>query len=111
MGAYQSGENLSGDMGKDTFHRFIRDYSRGGDLEGSLKRATGMSMTDLEQKWLLYLKLRVSWVPVVTSATTLWFIVTLIFIYGYFRKKRFATARMRQWEEDEMHFYEDTKKL
>lgn len=98
-------------MGRSDFHRFIRDYSRSSDLEGSLRRATGMSMAEVEQQWLLYLKLRVSWVPVVTSATTLWFIVALIFLYGYLRKRALATRRMRQWEEDEAHMDGDTRNL
>ena len=88
-------------MGRDVFHQFITDYSSSSDLEGSLRRATGMSMDEVEQRWLLHLKLRVSWVPVVTSATTLWFMVTLVFLYGYFRKRELAARRLRQWEKDE----------
>ncbi len=87
--------------GQGAFHRLIRDFTRYGDLEGAFRRATGMSGAALEKEWLFYLKLRVSWIPIITSVSTLWFVTTLIFIYGYYRKKRQAAKRLREMEEEE----------
>ncbi|MCE5266108.1 MAG: hypothetical protein LLG97_21565 [Deltaproteobacteria bacterium] len=87
--------------GREAFHRMIRDYTRVGDLEGALRRGTGMSMAELEERWLLYLKLRVSWIPIITSISTLWFLMALIFIYGYIRKKRQAEQRLNEMAEEE----------
>jgi len=92
---------LINSMGRDVFHRFILDYSHSGDLRGSLRRTAGLSLEELEQHWLFYLKLRVSWIPILTSAGALWFIVSLIFLYGYFRKRRLAMAKLREWAEAE----------
>lgn len=88
-------------IGRNAFHQLILNYSRGGNLEHSLRLAMGMDLDDLEKKWLSYLKLRTSWIPIIVSATTLWFFASLIFIYGYFRKKRTARLKLRQWEEEE----------
>ena len=88
-------------IGRLAFHRFILDYSDHGDVEGALRRATGLSLPELERKWLLYLKLRISWFPTITSATTLWFVATVIFIMGYIRKRKQGLATLRRWEEDE----------
>lgn len=88
-------------IGTDAFHKFIYHYSGSGDLVGSLKAATGMSLLDLEDKWLNYLKLRTSWIPLIVSGTTLWFLASVIFIYGYFRKRNIARIKLRQWEEME----------
>jgi len=88
-------------IGRDAFHRFITDYSDHGDTEGALRRATGFSSDELERKWLVYLKLRISWLPVVTSVTTLWFVATIIFIAGYMRKRKQGLATLRRWEEEE----------
>jgi len=88
-------------IGRNAFHQFIMNYGRSGDLESSLRRAVGMDLDDLEKKWLSYLKLRTSWIPIIVSATTLWFLASLIFIYGYFRKKRIVRLKLRQWEEEE----------
>ena len=88
-------------IGRVAFHRFILDYSDHGDAEGALRRATGLSLPELERKWLLYLKLHISWLPIVTSATTLWFVATVIFITGYLRKRKQGLAKLRRWEEEE----------
>ena len=88
-------------VGREAFHRLIRDYTRYGDLEGALRRGTGMNLADLEERWLFYLKLRVSWIPIITSVSTLWFVMALIFIYGYMRKKRQAEQRLREMLEEE----------
>ena len=83
-------------VGREAFHRLIRDYTRYGDLEGALRRGTGMNIADLEERWLVYLKLRVSWIPIITSVSTLWFMAALIFVYGYARKKRQAKRRLKE---------------
>jgi hypothetical protein len=88
-------------IGRGAFHKLIRDYGRSGNLPYALRRATGMDLVDLEKKWLAYLKLRTSWIPIIVSATTLWFLASLIFIYGYFRKRKAARLKLRQWEEEE----------
>ena len=88
-------------VGREAFHRLLRDYTRYGDLEGALRRGTGMSLADLEEGWLFYLKLRVSWIPMITSVSALWFVMALIFIYGYMRKKRQAEQRLREMAEEE----------
>ena len=88
-------------MGREAFHRLIRDYTRYGDLAGALRRGTGMNLADLEEQWLVYLKLRVSWIPIITSFSTLWFVAALIFVYGYARKKRQANQRLKEMETEE----------
>jgi len=88
-------------VGREAFHRLIRDYTRYGDLAGALRRGTGMNLADLEERWLVYLKLRVSWIPIITSVSTLWFVVALIFVYGYARKKRQANRRLQEMETEE----------
>jgi hypothetical protein len=88
-------------LGREAFQRLIRDYARYGDLEGALRRGTGMNIAELEERWLVYLKLRVSWIPIITSVSTFWFIAALIFVYGYARKKRQAERRLKEMEKEE----------
>ena len=88
-------------VGREAFHLLIRDYTRYGDLAGALRRGTGMNLADLEERWLVYLKLRVSWIPIITSVSTLWFVAALIFAYGYARKKRQANRRLKEMEAEE----------
>lgn len=88
-------------MGREAFHRLISDYTRYGDLDGAFRRSMATPLRDLERQWLVYLKLRVSWIPIIMSVSTVWFLATLIFIYGYFRKRRQAERRLKEMVAEE----------
>ncbi|MDI9570130.1 MAG: peptidase MA family metallohydrolase [Pseudomonadota bacterium] len=87
--------------GEEAVRTFIKDYSRVGNLSGALQRMAGKHLVVLEDEWRDYIYLRVSWLPMITSAISLWFVIAMIFLYGYFRKRRRAAATLRQWEEEE----------
>lgn len=88
-------------FGRESFHAFIKAYSEKKQLEEALLSVYAMNLYELEQEWHSYLKMRFSWIPIITSSTTLWFIITIIFIYGYMRKKRKVSVTLKQWEEEE----------
>ena len=90
-------------FGKEDFHRFIREYVRGRDLNEILVKVYGIEWDDFEEKWKGYLKLRFSWIPILTSTTTLWFLITLVFILGYVRKKRAQRMLYEQWDQEDDH--------
>ena len=89
--------------GREKFHNFIRCYSKERILEDVLLKVYGMNLHRLEKKWRKYLRMRFNWIPLITSTSTLWFIITLIFICGYIRKKRRASVTLKHWEEEELH--------
>jgi len=82
--------------GKGRFHRFIWVYGGGKALEEVLMEVYGISLEELEDEWKNYLKLRFSWIPIITSSTALWFLVTIAFIIAYLRRRR---AKRLKWEE------------
>ena len=88
-------------FGRKAFQQFLRDYAADGDLRGSLTKMSGMHLVTLEKEWLDYMEVRVSWIPLITSATTLWFVITLVFVYGYYRKRRIAREILQTWEIEE----------
>jgi len=92
---------LIGEFGRPSFQQFIKDYAAHGNLRLSLLKMTGRHIITLEDEWMSYMKLRVSWIPLITSATTLWFIASCVFIYGYFRKRKKAKAVLLRWDEEE----------
>jgi hypothetical protein len=87
--------------GRESFQQFIKNYAESGNLRQSLHEMTGKHLVTLEREWIDYMKLRVSWIPLITSATTFWFIVTVIFIYSYYRKRKRASIILLQWEEED----------
>lgn len=61
----------------------------------------GIRFEELEEKWRNYVKLRFSWIPILTSTTTLWFLVTIAFILAYVRKRRENRLKLAEWEREE----------
>jgi len=87
--------------GREAFHHFSQSLAQGIEVERALKEATGVSLKSLEASWIKHLKLRHTWFPILTSGFSLWFLVTLIFLAGYLRKRRKAKAKLAEWEEEE----------
>ena len=88
--------------GRPSFHRFIREYSRGTPLNQVLVDIYGMSLDQLEERWRRYLKMRFSWIPVITSATALWFLLALLFLLAYAKKRRAKRQLYEQWDKEEL---------
>ncbi len=86
---------------KESFHRFIKEYSGGKGLEEVLMEVYGIRWKELEDLWKNYLKLRFSWIPIITSTTALWFLVTIVFILGYLRKRRANRLKLEEWERED----------
>lgn len=87
--------------GKERFRRFIKDYSGGKGLSEVLMEVYGVRLGELEERWRNYLSLRFSWIPIITSTTTLWFLVTLVFVFGYLRKRRANRLKLEEWERED----------
>jgi len=92
---------LISEYGKDNFHRFLKEYSGGKGLKDVLREVYGIKWEELEEKWSNYLKVRFSWLPIVTSTTTLWFLVAITFILAYIKKKKANRLKIEQWEREE----------
>jgi len=58
-------------------------------------------MRHLERRWKAVLKKRYSWIPIVTSFFSLWFLASLLFLLGYWLKRRRAKRMLAQWREEE----------
>ena len=88
--------------GRESFHTFIRLYSQRKKLEETLFQVYSLSIFELEEEWKDFLEMRFSWIPIITSSTTLWFIITVIFVYGYFNKRRKVKVTLKEWEEEQL---------
>ncbi|UCD83765.1 MAG: hypothetical protein JSU92_10780 [Deltaproteobacteria bacterium] len=87
--------------GREVFQHFTQNLAQGIEVERALEEATGASLKSLEADWIRYLKLRHTWFPILTSSFSLWFLITLIFLAGYIRKRIRAKAKLAEWEEEE----------
>jgi hypothetical protein len=89
------------EFGSAALPRFISGLSHGLDTETALRRATGLGLKDLERRWKEELRRRFSWIPIVTSFFSLWFLATLLFLLSYLLKRRKAKMIREKWELEE----------
>lgn len=92
---------LISQYGKDNFHTFLKEYSGGKELQDVLREVYGIQWQEFEEKWRYYLKVRFSWLPIITSTTTLWFLVTMAFILAYIKKRKATRLKFEEWEREE----------
>jgi len=89
------------DLGAESLARFIEGLANGLDTDMALRVAAGLRLSELERAWIQKLKRRYSWIPVVTSVFSLWFLASVLFLISYWRKRRRAKRLLRQWEIEE----------
>ncbi len=92
---------LKGRFGSDSFKTFLKEYTRHKNFQRAIRDTYQLPWEKMEDLWRDYLRLRFSWIPLITSSTTLWFLATLLFILGYARKKRLNRLQLEQWNREE----------
>lgn len=92
---------LMGEFGRPAFHGFLRNYARSSDFQVAIRQSYDLTWPQVQRRWQQYLRLRFSWVPLLTSSGMLWFAASLVFLWGYLRKRARARATLRQWEARE----------
>ncbi|NOY53071.1 MAG: hypothetical protein GXP58_05550 [Deltaproteobacteria bacterium] len=89
-------------FGRKDFQAFLGNLRDRKTLSQSAQAAFGMTFYELERRWHRWLRFRYTWIPVITSTAALWFIMTLIFLYVYYRKKRHAREKVVEWEMEDL---------
>jgi len=92
---------IKSEFGPQALPRLIRGIANGLDVETALRLATGLGLREMDRRWKKELKRRYSWIPIVTSFFSLWFLASLLFLLGYWRKRKKAKKTLEEWEEEE----------
>lgn len=87
--------------GSSGFRAFIQKTAETGSLNYATKSSFGMTLRQLEERWRREVRLRYTWIPIVTSASGLWFLMTGLFLAGYIRKRKQAKRRLAEMELEE----------
>lgn len=86
--------------GKEAFHDFVVALGRGVRFGRAAREVLGEDFHALEEQWRNHLRRRYTWIPLLTSTGTLWFLASLVFLTAYVRKKWTARAKAARWPED-----------
>ena len=92
---------LKNHYGQEAFHRFLRALAEGNRFGGACRKVFGKEFIQVEQEWRKHLRRRYSWLPIIGSTGTLWFLATLVFLTAYLKKKMSARATLRRWSEED----------
>jgi hypothetical protein len=92
---------IKNEYGAEALTRLIKGIAHGLDTETALRLATGLGLRSLERGWKAELKKRYSWIPIVTSFFSLWFLASLLFLLGYWLKRRRAKRTLAEWKQEE----------
>lgn len=98
---------LKGKFGDSAFKRFLTEYSKYHNFNLAIRKTYFLDWWEVENMWQDYLRLRFNWIPIITSTGFLWFVASIIFVLGYFHKKRKSRMKLKEWEEEEALIYDD----
>ena len=96
-------------FGDSAFRAFLSEYSKHHNFNLAIRRAYFLDWWEVEDLWQQYLSLRFNWIPIITSTGFLWFVASIIFVLGYFHKKRKSRLKLKQWEEEERFLYDENE--
>jgi hypothetical protein len=92
---------LLGEYGPKPFRQMIRLLSEDWDFFLALEEAYDDGLFAIEAAWLSDLKMRFTWIPLITGTATLWFLATLVFILAYLKKRRRRLAALEKLDDEE----------
>ena len=90
--------------GLESLHSIINNLISGHSTEEAFFNSLGISLYAFEKQWHAYLRRHYTWIPILTSSFTIWFLITLLALGIYFYKKRLVRQKMILWEiEDQIN--------
>ncbi|MBW1810148.1 MAG: hypothetical protein JRJ87_18265 [Deltaproteobacteria bacterium] len=92
---------LLGEYGQEPFGQLIELLAQGWSFISALEEAYDSSLAEIEDQWRQDLKLRYTWIPLITGAATFWFLASLIFILAYLKKRRRKIEGFERLDDDQ----------
>lgn len=92
---------LLGEYGPGPFRKMIGLLAQGWDFFLALEEAYDDGLFAIEEAWHRDLKMRFTWIPLITGTATLWFLGAVVFILAYVKKRRARLAAMEKLDEEE----------
>ena len=88
-------------FGKSAFHQFLSVLAQGHRFGFACRQVFDLDLLELEKKWQKHLRRRYTWIPLLTSTGTLWFLTALIFLAVYIYKKVTTHKKLAEWSTED----------
>jgi hypothetical protein len=80
-------------------------------FDEAFRRAYGLGPGAAEGLWLRWVDRRYAWIPALTSGTTFWLLITLLFLAAAAVRRRRARLIRERWEAEEREDHPDEEPL
>ncbi len=81
--------------------RLLDLVAQGRSFQDAFRRATGSTLAVEEQRFWRHLDIWSKWVPLLSSSTTLWMLITLLALWAFRRRRQRDTEQLAAWDEEE----------
>ena len=95
--------------GREDFHSFVLRLARGQSFEQALEETFLLSPPTFEAQWKGHLRLRFTWIPILTSAGLLWFLISSSLFGIYIIRKRKNRRILLEWSREEQEEGKDNE--
>lgn len=92
---------LVAEHGERAIARILRRVARDESFEDAVQQALGVSLTELFHGYVRHLNLWHKWVPVLSSTTVLWFLISLLAVVAFKRRRDRDREILEKWDEEE----------
>lgn len=92
---------LLSEIGEEGLYRVLEYVKEGADFRYAIYKVSQKTVSEMERDFKKTSRFRYAWLPVITSSTTLWILLTLFFIYVFVVKKRRTDERLEVMRAEE----------
>ena len=92
---------LLGEYGPEPFRKMIGLMAGGWKFFLALEEAYDDGLFAIEEAWHRDLKMRFTWIPLLTGTAMLWFLATVVFILAYLKKRRRRLAALEKLDDED----------
>lgn len=85
-------------LGAEKFNQLLDRIATGENFYDALQNLSGLSFSDLEKKWQHRVKYRYGLALALGGSTSLWFLITILFLIAYLKKVRQARQKAMELE-------------
>lgn len=89
------------------FGRLTELLAKGWAFFLAVEEAYKQDLGSIESAWLHDLKVRFTWIPLVTGGAALWFLGSVILVMAYIKKRRKKSRDLKRLDEEEMWLDEE----
>lgn len=92
---------LLGQFGRTRFHKLIQLLGRDWKFVNAMEEAYDQGIFKIESDWHGNLKMRFTWVPIITGTATVWLLATLFLVAAWIRKRKARALALLMMDDEE----------